>query len=51
MVIDVTEHVITFNKAEPGTTTTYMLTSDDFKNGVSIKENAVITVSFEESAD
>lgn len=50
-IIEILEYVIKLDKAELGKTATHTLTNDELPEGISVKENVVITISFEESAD
>ncbi len=48
VIRDINDYTITLEKAEIGKTATYNMTSDSFPDGVSVKENVVIIISFEQ---
>ncbi len=47
LVRSISDHTVIIDKAEPGKTATYKLTSELFDEGVNVKEDVVITISFE----
>lgn len=50
-IMTIHEYNITLEKAEIGKTATHMLTNKELPDGISVKENVVINISFEASAE
>ncbi len=49
-MMSITEYVVKLDKAELGKTATHTMTSEELPEGLSVKENVVINVGFEEPA-
>lgn len=50
-IITIMEYVVKLDKAEIGKTATHTLTNEELPEGISVKENIVINISFAESAE